>query len=344
MSFAASIIGASVAAPIIGQIVGGIIGGNQVAQGQQQGSQQQAQYLQQGANALNTGFTNAQPYVTNAYNTATGAITGNYGNAIAGFAPYQGAGAAAANELKNLITSGYASHQFNTQDLYNGLSPNYNFQLQQGQQATNQAANATGGMIGANALQGLQSYTQNFAANAYQNAFNNYQTQRNNIFSNIQPVANMGLAATKYVGDLYSGQGNALANLATGYGSSMANLNTGLATALAGNYGQQGLALGSGTIGSANALGNMYSNIGGPAGVLVGNALSNSGSTTTSTSYPSTSWVSPTIGSGGYSSGGTGISSMGNGYSGTGFNPYSNGGIGIENGAPTSSLSFITPN
>lgn len=344
MSFASAIIGgvtAAAAAPIVGQIVGGIMGGNTVAQGQQQGSAQQQYYLQQGANALNTGFSNASPYLSNAYNTATGAITGNYGNAIAGFAPYQQAGASAANALNNMITSGYATHQFNIQDLYNGLSPNYNFQLQQGQQAANQAANATGGMVGANALQGLQNYTQNFAANAYQNAFSNYQNQRNSMFSNIQPVANMGLAATQSVGNLYAGQGNQLANLATGYGSSMANLNTGLATALAGNYGQQGLAQGSGTIGAANAYGNMYSNTGGLVGAAAGQYLS-SPSGSVNTSYPSTSWTSPTIGGGGYSGGGTGLSSMGNGYSGTGINPYA-GGTGIAGGIQASSLGLITP-
>ena len=226
-----------------------IIGGLTSSQGQQQGASQQVGGLQNAATALNTGFTNAGPYLTNAYNTASGLYT-----------PYTAAGTAASNNLSDLINSGYASHQFNTQDLYNGLSPNYNFQLQQGQNATNAVANAGGGMIGGNALQGLQNYTQNYAANAYQNAFTNYQTQRNGIFGNLQNTANMGLDAT-----------NNLSNLTTGYGGSMANLNTSLAGALAGNYGQQGTALGSGTVGAANTNANMYANTGTMLGALAGN-------------------------------------------------------------------------
>ena len=240
---------ASVAAPIVGSIVGQAIGGNTSASGQQQGSQQQVAGLQQGAQALNTGFQNAGPYLTNAYNTASGLYT-----------PYTAAGTAASNNISDLINSGYASHQFNTQDLYNGLAPNYDFLKGQLTGTTNAASNASGGLLSGNALQGLQSNVGNFAQNAYQNAFTNYQNQRNGIFGNLQNTANMGLNAT-----------NNLSNLTTGYGGSMANLNTSLAGALAGNYGQQGTALGSGTVGAANTMGNMYANTGTQLGALAGN-------------------------------------------------------------------------
>jgi hypothetical protein len=190
-------------------------------------------------NNINSGYATGQNYLNNAYATATPQLTSNYGAAIGGFAPYQNAGGIAANELGRLISSGYASHQFNTQDLYNGLSPNYDFQLKQGQLTNAQANNASGGMIGGNAQIGLQKYTQDYAGNAYQQAFNNYQNQRSNIFGVIQPVANMGLAATGKVADLYSNLGNNLANLTTGYGSSSAGLSTNLATNQAGlNTGQ----------------------------------------------------------------------------------------------------------
>jgi len=235
-------IGATIAATVGAQIVGNIVQGAMQGSGAQQASQQQQQGFANAQKAIDTNYGNAQNLLSNQYNVAQPYITTNYGNAISGFAPYQNAGSIAANELGRLISSGYASHQFNTQDLYNGLSPNYEFQLSQGQRAANQANNATGGLVGANAQQALQNYTQNFAGNAYQQAFTNYQNQRNNIFGNIQPVANMGLAATGKVGDLYAGQGNALAGLATGYGQTGANL-----------YANQGNAQGQLAIGSANA-------------------------------------------------------------------------------------------
>ena len=240
---------AAVAAPIVGNIVGQAIGGTTAAEGQRQGAGQQVAGLQQGAQALQTGFQNAGPYLTNAYNTASGL-----------YGPYTAAGTAATNNLSDLINSGYASHQFNTQDLYNGLAPNYNFMLGQGQQTTNAANNSLGGMLGGNALQGLNTFSQNYAGNAYQNAFTNYQNQRNNIFGNLTPISKMGLDAT-----------SKLADVTTGYGGSMANLNTSLGSALAGNYGQQGFAQGSGTAGAANTMANMYGNTGTMLGALAGN-------------------------------------------------------------------------
>ena len=251
---------AIVAAPIVSNIAGSIIGG--------QGSRASAGIQQEGynnaTNAINTNYGKAQDLLTNQYNLASNSlntgyanaapyITSNYGSAIGGFAPYQNAGGIAANELGRLISSGYASHQFNTQDLYNGLSPNYDFMLQQGQGATNALANMGGGMIGGNALQGLQKYTQDYASNAYQNAFSNYQNQRNSIFGNIQPVANMGLSATQSVGNLYARQGDALAGLSTGQGTNLANLQTGYGNTGANLFANQGNAQGQLAIGSSNA-------------------------------------------------------------------------------------------
>jgi hypothetical protein len=243
-----SVFGA-IAAPIVGNIVGQTLGGTTAAQGQQQGAAQQVAGLQQGAQALQTGFQNAGPYLTNAYNTASGS-----------YSPYTATGTAATTALGDLINNGYATNQFNNQDLNAQLAPNYAFQLGQGQQTTNASNNSLGGMLGGNALQGLQQYTQNYAGNAYQQAFTNYQNQRNAILGNLGNIAGQGLTAT-----------NNLAGITTGYGGSMANLNTSLGTALAGNYGQQGYAQGSGTAGAANTLGGTYAGIGTPLGQLAGN-------------------------------------------------------------------------
>ena len=79
--------------------------------------------------------------------------------------------------------SGYLTRQFGDQDLNSNLAPNYNFQLQQGQGATNALNNVSGG--GGNAAQGLEQFTQNFAGNAYQNAFTNFNNQRTNIYNTL---------------------------------------------------------------------------------------------------------------------------------------------------------------
>jgi len=124
------------------------------------------------------------------------------------------------------------TQSFGPQQLNQNLAPNYGFQLQQGQGALNAANNATGGLIGGNAIKGLEDYTQNTAQSAYQNAFNNYQTQQGNIFNRLSSIAGIGQNAV-----------TGLSNLATGNATNIANLGVGSANAQA-----------AGQVGSANAI------------------------------------------------------------------------------------------
>lgn len=148
---------------------------------------------------------------------------GNIYNQQLGYqAPYQAAGVGAVNQLAGM--NPYLTHQFNAADLQAGLAPNYDFMLQQGQQANQRAANVGGGALGGNALTGLNKYTQDYAGNAYQNAFNNYQSQRQNIYSDLAGIAGIGQTAN-------TGAGTA----GTNYAQGTVGLNTGLANAQAAN-------------------------------------------------------------------------------------------------------------
>jgi len=135
--------------------------------------------------------------------------------------------------------SGYFQHQFDANDLKNGLAPNYDFMLQQGQMANQRAANAGGGALGGNALQGLNKYTQDYAGNAYQNAFNNYQGQRTNIYNTLAGIAGIG----------QTGQ-NATNTAATNATNAATQLGVGSAAAQA-----------AGATGTANAYGNALNNV-----------------------------------------------------------------------------------
>jgi len=161
-----------------------------------------------------------------AQQAATAASQGTLGNIYnqqLGYqAPYQTAGVGAVNQLAGMTP--YLTHQFNAADLQAGLAPNYDFMLQQGQQANQRAANVGGGALGGNALTGLNRYTQDYAGNAYQNAFNNYQNQRTNIYNNLAGIANIGQTANV-------GAGTA----GTNYGQGTVGLNTSLANAQAAN-------------------------------------------------------------------------------------------------------------
>lgn len=173
-------------------------------------------------------------------------------------APYRGVGYTALNQIGSMLPgqyqqydaqgnvigtgtgTGYLTREFTNQDLNQYLAPNYAFQLQQGQGATRNALNATGGLIGGNALQGLQDYTQNFAQNAYGNAFNQFQTQRGNIYNTLAGIAGIGQTSQQQVNQ--AGQN---------YGTNVANLGIGAANAQA-----------AGTVGAANAISGGLQNAG----------------------------------------------------------------------------------
>jgi hypothetical protein len=175
-----------------------------------------------------------------ALTAASQGTLGNIYNQQLGYqAPYQAAGVGAVNQLAGMTP--YLTHQFNAADLQAGLAPNYDFMLQQGQQANQRAANVGGGALGGNALTGLNKYTQDYAGNAYQNAFNNYQNQRTGIYNNLAGIANIGQTANV-------GAGTA----GTNYGQGTVNLNTGLGNAQAANILGQAQVGASGVTNAAN--------------------------------------------------------------------------------------------
>jgi hypothetical protein len=202
-------------------------------------------------------------------------LQGNEQQVLPYYTPYNNLGLGGVNQLSNMtpyLTNQVSTYQnpssmpstyqpFTNADLNANLAPNYAFQLNQGQNATNQLSNATGGINSGNSAVALQNYTQGTAQNAYQNAltnymgqqaqtysqnlsniqqqaagqnqgFNQYQTQRGNILASLLGITNVGQNAV-------SGMGN----LATGTAQNVAQLGVGAANAQA-----------AGTVGSANAI------------------------------------------------------------------------------------------
>jgi hypothetical protein len=158
---------------------------------------------------------NAQDTLLNLYNQQTGFQ-----------APYQGIGNQAATTLSSAPTQSYLTNQFNNQDLNAQLAPNYAFQLQQGLGQAQNAANVGGGLLSGNTLQGLNTYAQNYAQGAYQNAFNNYQTQRQNIYSNLSNQAGIGQTANQQLSSLGGTLANTYGNVTTGLAASAAGAQT----------------------------------------------------------------------------------------------------------------------
>lgn len=171
---------------------------------------------------------------------------GMFNQEIQNESPYMQTGAAATGRLADLMgtsgntkADGYGSltKQFNTGD-WKSLSPQYGFNLQQGQQNTlNQDASSQGAESGA-ALKDLTSFNQNYANNSFNSAFQNYQTQQNNIFGRLSDMAHTGQAAA-------SNQSTGASSFAGSIGNSAQNV---------------GSALGGGAVGAGNSLSSGLSN------------------------------------------------------------------------------------
>ena len=180
-------------------------------------------------------------------------------------APYRGYGYTALNEIGNLLGaqtpkydaqgkpvldangqpvmqtgSGYLTRQFGPEDLKTSLAPNYEFMLKEGQRAARQRLNA-GGSGGSDIDRGITRFAEDYASNAYQNAFQNFSNQRKDIYNTLASIAGIG----------QTGQ-TATNTAASNYGTNASNLMTGIGNAQA-----------AGAIGSANAYGNAFGQIGG---------------------------------------------------------------------------------
>jgi hypothetical protein len=247
---------------------GNILGSNQANNQQQQGYSNASGILNDRYGRADTniieGYNNARDRLSQAYPTATGTLQG-YGNLAN----------TSTNALSDLIGSGYATKQFSTADLNSQLAPNYDFLKGQLQGTTNAAQNAGGGLLSGNALQALQSNVGNFAQNAYQQAFNNYNTQRNNIFSNLNTSAQLSAAPTTALSSLQSGYGGAQAGLDINQAQNQANLNTALGQSLAGNNINAGNAAARQTMYQYNQGGDALSDLVNGESTSMGSALGN---------------------------------------------------------------------
>lgn len=239
MTFIAAAIGAGLGYGVAGSLAGAAIGAG--VGGMIGGSVNQANAAESAASAQQAAATNATQLQQNIFDTINKQQT-----------PYRGAGVGALNTLQSLMPGQYTKYDaagnpigtatgtgdltrtFSNADLNSQLAPNYQFMLGQGMNAARQTANVGGG--GSNILKSGIKFAEDYAGNAYQNAFNNFQLQQGNIYNRLAGIAGIG-----QTGQSQTNQA------ATNYGNAASQLGIGSATAY-----------GAGQVGAANA----YSNIG----------------------------------------------------------------------------------
>jgi hypothetical protein len=261
---------------VVGSLAGSLISSNaarSAGQTQADAAEKAALLQQQTAQAqipvLRDVYSNNYNYLNNLYNAQYRAQNEIYGQNTANLFPYTAVGQTGANQLNDLANSGYFSKQFGPADLYSNLSPNYEFMKKQGLGAVTQTLNVGGG--GSNIVRGATKFAEDYASNAYQQAFNNFQTQRTGIYNTLSGLAGIGVNANtqqiaaggQYSGalsNLYSPLINAQTQTAQNLGSGVTGLAVGGANAGAAGITGAAQANASGTVGSANAISGGISN------------------------------------------------------------------------------------
>lgn len=184
-----------------------------------------------GANAAQ----NAADTQANAANNATQAQVSMYNQNRTDLAPYRQAGYTALNTLTSGTSDGgQFTHPFGPADLTTNLSPNYQFMLGQGLGATTNLLNRSGGLLSGNTLKGINDYAQNYASNAYQQAFENYTANQTNIFNRLSDIAGLGQTANQTAASLAGSMAPGISNTITGMGQAQASGTVSVANALTG--------------------------------------------------------------------------------------------------------------
>jgi hypothetical protein len=202
-----------------------------------------------GALITSSGAQSAANTQASAANNATDAQTAMYQQTVANEQPYMNAGNTALSTLNDkmgaLNTAMPIMPSVNNTNWQQYISPAYNFQLQQGDQALQNSQAAQDGALSGSALKGLINYNQNFANTAYTNAmstfqnqyntqFNEYQNQNQNIYGRLAGLAQLGQNAASSTGMTGAGMAGGIANTITGAGNAQAAGTIGSANAITG--------------------------------------------------------------------------------------------------------------
>ena len=139
-------------------------------------------------------------------------------------------------------TNGALTRSFTNADYQ--ADPGYAFRQAEGQKALERSAAARGGLYSGRAAKDLTRYTQDYASNEYNNAYNRFNANQTNQYNRLASLAGVGQTAN-----------NAMANSGTNYANSVSGI-------YANNAANQGNA----ALSAANAMASGYNGIGNAIG------------------------------------------------------------------------------
>lgn len=250
------------------------------------------QTVTQAAAAVNPTITNAAStganQVVSAGQTAGQGVVSAAQTGTAALSPYTANGTTAANQLTGALQPGGQLNTPFTAQTMAQYSPGYQFQLAQGQNALTRQMAASGLSGSGGALKAAAQYGQNFASTAYQNAFQDYTTQNQNLFNNLNQTAQLGAQTGEFGANLNTGAAQYAGTTGVGTSEYGAGMNYGAATTTAqntlsaANY-QANTQIGAGQaqaqadLGAANSWNSMLGGIGTAANTLLTAGMSGGG-------------------------------------------------------------------
>lgn len=225
---------------------------------------------------------------TNAANQANATQLGMFNQTQANLKPYMDTGAYQLDQLNQMAASPEWGGKFTNADLNANMAPNYQFQLQQGQQALQNSQAAQNGALSGAAMKDMQNFTQNTAAGAYQNAYNNWLSTNNLRWGQRAGLASMGQNAAAMVGNNATATGQSIGQNMIGAGNAQAagsiatgNAISGAANNAAGYYQMSQMLNGGGNMfgggGTSSASLDMLGGGGFSGGITSGGGFANTG-------------------------------------------------------------------
>lgn len=131
--------------------------------------------------------------------------------------------------------------------------PGYAFRLAEGQKALARTQGAAGKYYSGAALKGLTDYNQNSASQEYQNAYDRYNTNQNNLYNRLAGVSNSGQSAGTSMAGINQNAANALVGSGQNAANTIASLGAGATNVIGQNTVGAGDARAQGTLGSGQA-------------------------------------------------------------------------------------------
>lgn len=153
-------------------------------------------------------------------------------------APYREMGYTAIKDIAKLRP--FFMSQFGPEQFETYLDPSMDFRRRLGEQTTARMLNVGGGALSGNTLRGLEEFGQNLASTEYGNAFNRFQTERQNIYNTLANIAGMGQNAVNTGVQAGQAYGNQASGIITGQAAAGAAGTVGAANAYAGALGNMG--------------------------------------------------------------------------------------------------------